>query len=177
MERLKGLHTLWGAREGAAAEKDPCLRTCSANQAHPPCVMARRLTRAHPWVTNVQKKSPCWCWDRAVPALSSRITFSLTQTVLVLLAIPPLPVPTTICSPQPRSFVPLRPKCAPQQLLAPSLLLARKRERWGRERFPQLCAEMLECVKRQSLSPLQPTSCCCHKSGERRGAGSVGGTL
>lgn len=157
-------------------KKDLCLWACSANQANPPRVVTRRLTMGHPWVTNVQKKSPCQCWDGAVPALSSRITFSLTQTMLVLLAIPPLPVPTAICSPQPRSFVPLRPQMC-TAATPRSLLLARKRERWGRERFPQLCAEMLECVKRQSLSPLQPTSCCCHKSGERRGAGSVGGTL
>lgn len=186
-------------------KKELFLWTCSTNQANPQCVTARRLTEAHPWeVTKGKKSFLCWIWEEVAPALSFMGLLPLallssplpsaccsTQASLAFGAIPPLPsTHHHLLTTTPHSSAPI--PCPPQihsplchfipsavtLLLAPcSLLLSRKGERWGRERFPQLCAEMFKCVKRQSLSPLQPTSCCCHKSGERRGAGSVGGTL
>lgn len=151
-----------------------------------------------------KKRFLCWIWEEAAPALSFMrslplallssplpSTGCLTQASLAFGAIPPppqrpspsahhspaRPSPNSLSTAAPQPFVPFYPlgcNSAACPLLPPH---ARKGERWGRERFPQLCAEMFKCVKRQSLSPLQPTSCCCHKSRERRGAGSVGGTL
>lgn len=52
-------------------KKELFLWTCSTNQANPQCVMARRLTEAHPWEVTKRKKSfLCWIWEEAAPALS-----------------------------------------------------------------------------------------------------------
>lgn len=152
--------------------------TCSNNQANPPHVVAGRPSMAHPQVTRGKKRSLLELLT--APALFSHTTFSLQlgtgHKPPALGAIPPLPAPwpSALTAPALLSFC---PASSPSIALMPrSLILTRKRERWGRERFPQLCTEMFECVKRQSPSPLQPTSCCCHKSGERgRGGRERGG--
>lgn len=135
---------------------------------------------------NLQRAEPCTLWHCCLldgfPPLSLQLLAQHKPPQHSGLS-HPLLMPITICSPQPSpdplsTTAPttlcaiLSPRCNSASC---SLLLGWKGERWGRERFPQLCAAMFKCVKRQSLSPLQPTSCCCHKSRERRGGRERGG--
>lgn len=174
VEGPKVLHILWGGCEGAV-QKELFLWTCSSNQANPPHVVAGRITMACPQVTRGKKRSLLELLT--APALFSHVPFPLQlgagHKPPAYRAIPPFPAPWPSALTTPALLF-----CAtssPSISLTPrSLLLTRKHERWGRERFPQLCTEMFECVKRQSLSPLQHTSCCCHKSGQRRRRGRVG---
>lgn len=102
-------------------KKELFLWTFSTNQVNPPCVMARRLTGAHPQeVTKGKKSFLCWIWKEVAPAFSfmgllplALLPFPPPFSLLLDTSLPgiwghstPSPAPIAICSPQPHTARP-----------------------------------------------------------------------